>query len=211
MLRRIVSCCFLIGLVLIVAGCDTEAFSATSTASTGVQTPSPTSSDSPSLGARATQKAQADGQSGTSAAPNGTLAWVDRVVDGDTIMVELNGQVERLRYIGVDAPESVRQNYPVECFGPEASDANKRLVDGREVMLVKDVSDRDQYGRLLRYVYVQNDSTGEWVFVNLLLVEEGYANSVTFPPDVAHLAEFRAAERQAREEGRGLWGACSVR
>ncbi|MCO5175894.1 MAG: thermonuclease family protein [Thermomicrobiales bacterium] len=166
------------------------------------------------MSARATQTALSGGasaSSGTGDAPDGMLAHVDRVVDGDTIIVELDGRDERLRYIGVDAPESVKQDYPVECFGPEASTENKRLVDGRYVMLVKDVSDRDQYGRLLRYVYVQDDSTGEWVFVNMRLVEEGYATSVTFPPDVAHLSEFRAAEREARDAGRGLWGSCSTR
>ncbi|HMM43277.1 MAG TPA: thermonuclease family protein [Thermomicrobiales bacterium] len=171
-----------------------------------------------SLSDRATQTDGADGQTppavtaeATTADTAGELAWVERVVDGDTIMVEIAGRVERLRYIGVDAPESVRPDYPVECFGPEASKENARLVGGQEVDLVRDVSNRDRFGRLLRYVYVRDPATGERVFVNLRLVEEGYANAVTFPPDLAHVDELRVAERQAREEGRGLWGACPSR
>ncbi len=165
-----------------------------------------------SLGQRATETARAAGQpspSATSAQPAaGEIARVERVVDGDTIVVEIDGRTERLRYIGIDAPESVRPDYPVECFGPEASKENARLVGGREVELARDVSNRDRFGRLLRYVYVRDPATGERIFVNLRLVEEGYANAATFPPDLAHVDDFRAAEREAREAGRGLWGAC---
>lgn len=163
-----------------------------------------------SLGTRATQTAQAGRQPAT-AAPAGEMARVDRVVDGDTIMVEIDGRIERLRYIGIDTPETVRPDSPVECFGPEASKANKQLVGGREVELVRDVGNRDRFDRLLRYVYVRDPDTGERIFVNLRLVEDGYANAATFPPNVAHADDFRAAERRAREEGRGLWGACPVR
>jgi micrococcal nuclease len=139
----------------------------------------------------------------------GTLqrATVRRVVDGDTIVVVIDGREERLRYIGIDTPETVRPNTAVECFGREASEANKRLVEGRTVYLERDVSDRDRFGRLLRYVYV-DDPSGERLFVNLELVSRGYAQAVTFPPDVRHADTFRAAEREAREAGRGLWGEC---
>ncbi len=129
-----------------------------------------------------------------------TLSLVTRVIDGDTI--ELAGG-ERVRYIGMDAPETVDPRKPVECFGAEASRRNKELVEGRSVRLVKDVSERDEYGRLLRYVYLQDDT-----FVNLELVKEGYAAALTFPPDVKYAAEFVTAEKEAREAKKGLWGSC---
>lgn len=133
---------------------------------------------------------------------------VRRVVDGDTIIVAINGREERLRYIGIDTPESVQPNTPVECFGREAAEANRRLVEGRTVLLERDVSDRDRFGRLLRYVYVDDPSSGERVFVNHELVARGYAQVATYPPDVRYESQFRAAQRDARDEGRGLWGEC---
>lgn len=135
-------------------------------------------------------------------------ARVIRVVDGDTLVVELNGREERLRYIGVDTPETVRQDSPIECFGREASQENARLVAGQTIELEKDISERDRFDRLLRYVYVTDTTTGARLFVNLELVARGFANVSTFPPDVRHEATFRAAEREAREAGRGLWAAC---
>jgi micrococcal nuclease len=135
-------------------------------------------------------------------------AEVVRVVDGDTIVVRVEGREERVRYIGIDTPESVQPDMPVECFGREASRENERLVEGRTVYLEKDVSDTDRFGRLLRYVHVDDPRSGERLFVNLELVRRGYGGAVTFPPDVRHERDFRAAEREAREAGRGLWGAC---
>jgi micrococcal nuclease len=129
-----------------------------------------------------------------------SVAHVERVVDGDTIIVSAGGQAMRLRYIGIDAPESVTPGSPVEYFGPEASDYNERLVADREVCLEKDVSDTDRFGRWLRYVYVGD------VFVNEQIVRDGYARAATFPPDVKHQELFREAEREAREANRGLWG-----
>lgn len=124
---------------------------------------------------------------------------VRRVIDGDTIELE-NGQ--RVRYVGVDTPETKDRRKPVQCFGKQASEKNRELVEGKRVRLKRDISDRDRYGRLLRYIYVGD------TFVNLKLVEEGYARSYSYPPDIAHQAEFRAAERRAREAKRGLWGEC---
>ena len=132
----------------------------------------------------------------------GEAARVLRVVDGDTILVELEGREERVRYIGVDAPESVAPDRPPGCFGREAREANRELVEGKTVRLERDVSERDRFGRLLRYVYADGAS------VNEELVRRGYATAVTFPPDVREAARFRALERQARESRRGLWGAC---
>jgi micrococcal nuclease len=129
-------------------------------------------------------------------------ASVARVIDGDTILVRIDGREERVRYIGVDTPETVAQDRPVECFGPEASARNKALVEGRTVQMERDVSDRDRFGRLLRYVYADG------VLVNAELLRDGYATSVTFPPDVRENERFRALEREAREAGRGLWSEC---
>jgi micrococcal nuclease len=123
-----------------------------------------------------------------------------RVIDGDTIEVVMNGEKKTVRYIGINTPETVHPSKPVECFGKEASEKNKALVEGKRVRLVKDVSETDSYGRLLRYVYVDD------VFVNRELVAGGYANAYTYPPDVAFAEEFRAAEVFARENKRGLWG-----
>jgi micrococcal nuclease len=130
-----------------------------------------------------------------------TYGTVVRVIDGDTIEVRLGSVVERVRYIGIDTPETVHPSKPVECFGTEASAYNKLLVEGKEVRLEPDVTDRDKYGRLLRYVYVGD------VLVNEALVREGYAGVYTYPPDVKYDAMFRDAERVAREEARGLWSA----
>lgn len=137
----------------------------------------------------------------------GESARVVRVVDGDTIVVEIDGREERLRYIGIDTPESVQPNTPVECFGREASAENARLVEGKRVVLERDVSDRDRYDRLLRYVYVVE--SGERIFVNEALVAGGFAFASTFPPDVKYEVAFRAAQRAARDAQRGLWDACT--
>jgi endonuclease YncB( thermonuclease family) len=135
------------------------------------------------------------------------LATVVRIVDGDTIIVNRGRGDERLRYIGIDAPESVRPDTAVEFMGKEASAANARLVEGRGITLEKDVSDTDRFGRLLRYVWVEDpDRPGNLSMVNLVLVASGYAQAVTFPPDVRYTDELRAAERRAREQGLGLWG-----
>ena len=128
-----------------------------------------------------------------------TEEWslVARVVDGDTIELESG---ERVRYIGINTPETVKPNAPVECFGHEASAYNRQLVAGKRVRLAKDVSERDRYGRLLRFVYLEDGT-----FVNDVLVRDGYAYASTFPPDVAEASVFRAAEVEARTAKRGLW------
>lgn len=121
-------------------------------------------------------------------------AKVKRVIDGDTI--ELEGG-SRVRYIGINTPE-VKE--PTECYGKEATDKNKGLVEGKTVLLEKDVSEIDQYNRLLRYVW-QGDT-----LINDYLVREGYAFAVSYPPDVNYQERFRNSEREAREESKGLWG-----
>ncbi|MBW3581327.1 MAG: thermonuclease family protein [Actinobacteria bacterium] len=132
-------------------------------------------------------------------------AEVVRVVDGDTIVVRLDGAEERVRLLGIDTPESVDPRSPVECFGKEAAAHTASLLPpGTPVRLVRDVEARDRYDRLLAYVYRSDDGT----FVNLRLVEDGYAAVLTYPPNVAHADEFVAAAGEAREAGRGLWSAC---
>ena len=122
---------------------------------------------------------------------------VKRMIDGDTIELE-NG--EKVRYIGINTPESVDPRRKVECFGKEAGAYNRDLVEGKKVRLVRDTSDRDTYRRLLRFVYLEDGT-----FVNEVLVREGYAFVSPYPPDVTHQDIFRRAESEARNEQRGLW------
>jgi micrococcal nuclease len=130
-----------------------------------------------------------------------TEAQVVRVVDGDTIKVSIDGQVYTVRYIGIDTPETVDPAKPVQWMGPEASAANRALVEAKTVYLEKDVSETDRYGRLLRYVYLPDGT-----FVNAELVRLGYAHASTYPPDVKYQDLFRQMEQEAREAGVGLWG-----
>lgn len=125
---------------------------------------------------------------------------VTRVIDGDTIEIEGG---EKVRYIGIDTPETVDPDRPVECFGPEATQKNKELVEGQTVRLEKDTTNRDKYNRLLRYVYVGTN------FINLELVKLGFAKSVAYPPDLQHQSEFSAAQIEAQKSNLGLWKACS--
>jgi micrococcal nuclease len=132
-------------------------------------------------------------------------ATVERVVDGDTLVARISGRRERVRFIGMDTPESVKPNTPVQCFAIEASNRTKALLPaGTAIRLVGDVEQRDRYKRLLAYVYRASDN----LFVNLTLVREGYAVPYTFPPNVAHTTEFVAASAEARDAKRGLWSAC---
>lgn len=131
---------------------------------------------------------------------------VTKVIDGDTI--EVNGGI-KVRYIGIDTPEIGDSRKKVECYGREAAEFNKQLVEGKEVRLEKDISETDKFGRLLRYVYLPADRQGvNDLFVNDYLVRQGYAYAATFPPDVKYQEQFREAEKEARENSRGLWSAC---
>jgi micrococcal nuclease len=129
---------------------------------------------------------------------------VMRIVDGDTIAVLVDGRREKVRYIGVDTPETHHPTKPVQCYGREASAFNARLVGGERVRLVRDVEERDRFGRLLAYVYRARDG----LFVNAELARAGYARTLTIAPDVRYAARFAALVRAAREAGRGLWSAC---
>jgi micrococcal nuclease len=139
-------------------------------------------------------------------APTGATeeARVVRVVDGDTIVVDRGRGNEKLRYIGIDTPETVKAGSPIEWMGSQASAANGALVEGKTVVLEKDVSETDRYGRLLRHVWLRDASA--WQLVNLELVREGYARVFTYPPDVKYADLYLAAQVDARESSRGLWG-----
>jgi micrococcal nuclease len=138
----------------------------------------------------------------TAVTPN---ASVLRVVDGDTIHARVGGRDETIRLIGVDTPETVKPNTPVQCFGAEASHETKSLLPaGTPIQLVRDAEARDDYGRLLAYVYRARDG----MFVNLELARDGFARPLSIAPNVAHADDFAAAVADARDAGRGLWSAC---
>ena len=118
------------------------------------------------------------------------VVLVTKVIDGDTIVIEGGYHV---RYIGIDAPESS------ELYYLEAKQANEGLVAGKKVRLESDISDKDSYGRLLRYVYVGDD------FINAEMVRQGYAWAVAYPPDVKYQVYLEAIEKEARQTERGVW------
>lgn len=136
------------------------------------------------------------GRFGTNGAtPNGNPARVTRIVDGDTIEVTLNGRSETVRYVGIDTPERGQPGYKA------ATEANRALVGGKQVFLRRDVSERDAFGRLLRYIYL-SDGT----LVNRELVARGWAQPVEYPPDLRHADEFRRLAQEAAQAGHGFWG-----
>ncbi|MEK6881792.1 MAG: thermonuclease family protein, partial [Nanoarchaeota archaeon] len=124
-----------------------------------------------------------EAQNNSANSVNNNKFKVSKVVDGDTIEVLVGDQKESIRFIGINTPETVDPRRPVECFGKEASNENKRLLEGKEVILEKDITERDKYQRLLRYVYLPL-SDGTLLFVNDYLVRQGFASVYTYPPDV---------------------------
>jgi micrococcal nuclease len=133
-------------------------------------------------------------------------ARLERVIDGDTIVAQVDGREERIRYIGVDTPETVKPNTPVQCFGPQAHDLNTRLVgaSGAPLTLRFDRELRDRYGRLLAYVYRAQDG----LFVNARLIDAGAARTLEIAPNTARSAQLSELQHAARAAGRGLWTAC---
>ena len=125
-------------------------------------------------------------------------------MDGDTIRVRIGGLQQLVRYIGIDTPETL-PDLPPEPFGLEATAVNRSLLNGGSLVLERDVSETDRFGRLLRYVWVRSDA-GRYTLVNRELLLLGFAQVTTHPPDVRYADELLAAERQARDAGRGLWG-----
>lgn len=123
------------------------------------------------------------------------------VTDGDTFEINYNGTKEKVRLIGVDTPESVHPNSKKNNeYGKQASNYTKNLLEGKTVKLEFDVSPRDKYGRLLAYVYLEN---GE--MLNEKLLKEGYAQIATYPPNVKYVENFKAIQKEARENKIGFW------
>ncbi len=138
----------------------------------------------------------------SNAGPATVTTPVARVVDGDTIEARIGDRTEYVRLIGVDTPETVKPDTPVQCYGPQASHFTHHLLEGRTVRLVFGVERRDIYGRLLAYAHLGDR------FVNAMLVGRGLARTLTIPPNDRYAPLFRRLEIGASRAGRGLWGAC---
>jgi micrococcal nuclease len=134
--------------------------------------------------------------------PAAAVAYVARAVDGDTIEVRLDDRLEDVRYIGVDTPETVKPETPVQCFGPRASAFEHRVVEHRRVRLVFGVERRDVYGRLLAYVYLGRR------FLNAELVRRGFARTLAIAPNTRFAERFARLQAAAARAGKGLWGVC---
>lgn len=149
--------------------------------------------------------------------PASVMAEVTRVVDGDTVEARVEGEVEDVRLIGVDTPETVKPGAPVECFGARASRFTHQILEGRRVRLVLGEERRDRYGRLLAYAYLPRpafpgsppgkDRQRE-LFVNAALVRRGLARTLTIPPNDRFAPRLKRLELRAARAGRGLWGIC---
>lgn len=126
-------------------------------------------------------------------------ATVTRVVDGDTIEVTADGQKEKVRMILVDTPETKKPDTEVQPFGPEAEAFTREALENQEVLLERDISAKDRYGRSLYYVWL-----GDRLF-NELLLEKGLARVAVFPPDVKYVEQFRAVQKKAQEAAIGIW------
>jgi micrococcal nuclease len=134
---------------------------------------------------------------------NATVKWV---IDGDTVDLDVGGHRERVRLIGIDTPETKKPDTPVQCFGPEATAYTESLLPaGTPLHIERDVQARDDYGRLLAYLYRLPDG----LFVNLDVIANGYARPLTIPPNVVHTSEFVGAATSARERDIGLWHGCT--
>lgn len=132
------------------------------------------------------------------------LYKVTKVVDGDTIAVDIDGKTETLRLIGINTPETVDPRKPVECFGKEASDKAKAVLTGKSVRLESDSTqdERDKYGRLLCYVFLADGTS-----FNKMMISEGYAYEYTYNTPYKYQTEYKQAEKEAKEAQKGLWAA----
>lgn len=127
---------------------------------------------------------------------------ITKVIDGDTISVNINGTIETLRLIGINSPESVDPRKPVECFGIEASNKAKELLTNKKVRLKNDLTqgEKDKYGRLLRYVWMEDGT-----FFNKKMISDGYAFEYTYNTPYKYQSEFKQAELEAKTAKKGLW------
>ena len=150
--------------------------------------------------------------SGSSPLPNGQADLVKiadgkivKVVDGDTVDIDIDGHTERVRLIGVNTPETKHPTKPIECFGPEASAYLTQLLPkGTTVRIERDVEARDRYGRMLLYLYLGSND----LFINLDLVARGYGTPMSIEPNTFHRNDFVRAAAQAEAANVGLWKAC---
>ena len=150
-----------------------------------------------------TQEVESGDEDGRGGEAKRVSALVTRVVDGDTAEMEIAGEGEKdVRFIGVDTPESVAPGQPLECFGRQASDFTSDLIEGERVQLLFGAERRDQYGRILAYVYVDGK------FVNAELLKLGYARTIEIAPNTDFADRFARLQQSAANAGRGLWGAC---
>ena len=141
--------------------------------------------------------------------PPGANAIVVRVIDGDTIearfLVEGRATDETVRLIGIDTPETKKPDWPVECFGPEATARTSELLPPRTPVLIRrDRESRDDYGRLLGYVFRVEDG----ILINEVLLAEGLADTLTIAPNDRFATRFAGVEATARRSARGMWGSC---
>lgn len=136
---------------------------------------------------------------------NDVLITILKVVDGDTVDIEIDGHTERVRLIGVNTPETKHPTKPIECFGPEASAYLTQLLPkGTTVRIERDVEARDRYGRMLLYLYLGSND----LFINLDLVARGYGTPMSIEPNTFHRNDFVRAAAQAEAANVGLWKAC---
>ena len=136
---------------------------------------------------------------------NEVLITIHKVVDGDTVDIDINGNTERVRLIGVNTPETKHPTKPIECFGPEASAYLTQLLPkGTHVRIERDIEARDRYGRMLLYLYRESDN----LFINLDLVLRGYGTPMSIEPNTFHRNDFVRAAAQAEAANVGLWKAC---
>lgn len=133
-------------------------------------------------------------------------ATVEFVVDGDTIDAIIDGREERVRLIGIDTPETKRRDTPIECFGPEATAFTESLLPvGTPIRIERDTVNRDDFGRLLGYVYRAEDG----IFVNYETIRQGFATPLSIEPNTTYIDLFVDAARSAESDDVGLWSACT--
>lgn len=199
-----------VGVAIVIAiaatGCGESADTSSKTTAATTGTPIAEPAASPSTTSTFRPTAEPSSTAAPMFGPTGqtTEAKVVRIVDGDTIVVAYGGREYKVRYIGMDTPETVDPNSPVAWMGPQATIANAALVEGKTVILEKDVSEVDRFGRLLRYVWLTDGTT--WTLVNLELVRQGVASAISYPPDVKNDDLYVAAEADAQRAVLGLWG-----
>ena len=133
------------------------------------------------------------------------IGIVAEVIDGDTVDLTIAGNRQRVRLIGIDTPETKHPEKPVQCYGPKATRFTESLLaNGTEVRIERDAEARDSYDRLLVYLFRTSDN----LFVNLQIVQEGFARVLTIEPNTIYMGEFVTAARDARDNNRGLWQEC---